>query len=78
MRTWVKTYYTTTSSNELNTTVLEFLDLLKRRSDYVDDEGEEKTRVVERTRLLKEEIMQKAWSPDRMERWLSAGFDPDD
>jgi hypothetical protein len=38
------------------------------------EEQASKPRVQERTRLLKEELMMEAWHPDRVERWLDAGY----
>lgn len=38
------------------------------------EEQASKPRVQERTRRLKEELMMEAWHPDRVERWLDAGY----
>jgi hypothetical protein len=38
------------------------------------EENISKPRVQERTRRLKEELMMDAWHPDRVERWLDAGY----
>lgn len=34
-----------------------------------------KSRQLKRTKLLKEELMMKAWHPDRVSKWIEAGFE---
>lgn len=41
-------------------------------------EEESRARIVDRCRILKEEIMIKAWSPARVERMLLLGYDVED
>lgn len=55
-----------------------FLGSLMNRPDYIEDEKDVVLRVIIRTRIIKEELMQAAWSPKRLEAWLEAGYDPDD
>lgn len=62
----------------LKAKVMQFLELIKRRPDYVMTEEERKEKVLRQTQVLKEELMKIAWAPQRLERWLNAGFDPDD
>lgn len=33
--------------------------------------------AIKNCRAIKEELMMKVWNPDRLERWMEAGFDPD-
>ena len=42
------------------------------------EEQASKKRIQEKNRLLKEEIVMEAWKPERFEKWLEAGYDPDD
>ena len=37
-----------------------------------------KRRAKERSALIKEELVAKAWHPSRVEKWLEAGLDIDD
>jgi len=37
-----------------------------------------KRRAKERSALIKEELVAKAWHPSRVEKWLEAGMDIDD
>lgn len=38
------------------------------------EEKESRERIQEKARMLKEEIMIQAWHPDRVEKWLEAGY----
>lgn len=42
------------------------------------EEQASKKRIQEKNRILKEDLMVEAWKPERFEKWLEAGFDPDD
>ena len=37
-----------------------------------------KRRAKERTSIIKEELIAKAWHPDRVQKWLDSGMDIDD
>lgn len=49
----------------------------KRLNEYFEEKKSQK-RIQERTRLYKEALMMEAWKPDRLEKWLEVGYDPDD
>lgn len=42
------------------------------------EEQASKKRIQERAKVLKEEIAMEAWKPERLEKWLEIGYDPDD
>jgi Leucine-rich repeat (LRR) protein len=42
------------------------------------EEQASKKRIQEKNKLLKEEIAMEVWKPERMERWIEAGYDPDE
>ena len=49
----------------------------KRWCEWREEQASKK-RMQEKNKLLKEEIMMEVWKPDRIEKWLLAGYDPDD
>ena len=49
-----------------------------KRWDERREEIASKKRVQEKNKLLKEEIVMEAWKPERMERWIEVGYDPDE
>ncbi len=42
------------------------------------EEQKSMKRIKKRNNILKEEIIMKAWHPDRMEKWLEMDYDPDE
>lgn len=59
-------------------TIERLFDSLWTNPSYRDCERDEKRRTVNRTRLLKEDLIVAAWSPERLMKWLDRGYDPDD
>lgn len=49
----------------------------KRLNEYYEEKKSQK-RIQERVKLLKEDLAMEAWKPERMEKWLAVGYDPDD
>lgn len=49
-----------------------------KRWDEWREEIASKKRIQEKNKFLKEDLMMEAWKPERMERWIEAGYDPDE
>jgi hypothetical protein len=55
------------------------LQALKYHSKFLQDPSQwPRTRAMEACKTIKEELMAKAWHPERLQRWLEQGYDPDD
>jgi hypothetical protein len=52
---------------------------LKYYSKFLQDPSQwPRTRAMKACKTIKEELMAKAWHPERLQRWLEQGYDPDD
>ena len=52
-------------------------DYNKRWHEWREEKASKK-RIQERNGVMKEDLMMAAWHPNRMEKWLEAGYDPDE